>query len=164
DLAWVRPLLLVLTAVFLFGLFSPGIVDTDFWWHLRTGQYLVDQRALPVPDPFAWTTAAAPLAYPTEARTRQLNLTHEWLARLLPIVFAVWANCHGGYFLGFIVLGAYGAESLWLRQRERKLWIVTGLCVAAAALNPNGLGIFRTLLDYRGSYLTSRLLEWSRPH
>src|SRR5215472_12242013 len=26
---------------------------------------------------------------------------------LLPLLFLVWANCHGGYFLGWVVLGAY---------------------------------------------------------
>src|SRR5947208_4867189 len=88
DPRWFRPLLLALVAVFLFGLFSPGIIDTDFWWHLRTGQYVVEQRTLPVPDPFAWTTAAARPAYRTEARTRQFNLTHEWLAQGL--LFGVW--------------------------------------------------------------------------
>jgi hypothetical protein len=237
-----------LAAVLLLGLSSTEIIDTDFWWHLRTGQYIVEQGKLPVPDPFAWTTSHAPLAYPAEGRTRQFNLTHEWLAqvllfgvwraggfpgivlaralsmvvvcaligavvyrrcgsfyggiagalacasvlhpfaldrpyqwtflflaatlaslefrryyRLLPLVFLVWANCHGGYFLGFVVLGAYVAEGLWQRRRDGELWIVTALCVGASAINPNGLGIFRTLLDYRSSYMTSRLMEWARP-
>ena len=33
----------------------------------------------------------------------------------------------------------------------------------ASGLNPNGFEIFRTLLNYQSSYLTSRLLEWARP-
>jgi hypothetical protein len=35
--------------------------------------------------------------------------------------------------------------------------------VLASGLNPNGFAIFRTLLNYQGSYLTSRLIEWARP-
>ncbi len=81
----------------------------------------------------------------------------------LPVMFAVWANCHGGYFLGFVVLGAYVAEGLWQRRGERMLWLVSAASVAASALNPNGLGIFRTLFEYRSSYMQGRLLEWARP-
>ena len=240
--------ILALAAVFLFGLFSPEIYDTDFWWHLRTGQYVVETRALPAPDPFAWTTAGAKDAYIGEARTRQFNLTHEWLAQamlygtwrssgfagvvamralsmtavcgliawlawrrrksflggvaaalaassvlvtlaldrpyqvtflflaitlvvledrrplwLLPPLFLIWANCHGGYFLGWVVLGAHCAESLLRRQRSGRLWIVSAACVLVSAANPNGFGIFRTLLDYRQSFLQSKLLEWTPP-
>ena len=59
-------------------------------------------------------------------------------------MFLFWANCHGGFFMGFVVLGAYCAESLWQRFRgkpdpgERRLWLVTAVCVPCAFLNPNG--------------------------
>jgi hypothetical protein len=245
---WLRPLLLALCGLFLLGLFSPPIVDTDFWWHLRTGQYMAEKHMLPAPDPFAWTTGKVPDAYPSEGRTRNFNLTHEWLAQAaiylvwrvagfagvaivraasltlvcwlvglicarrsgsfyagvagalaaasvlatfaldrpyqitflflamtlaaldfrrglwgLPVLFAVWANCHGGYFLGFVMLGAWCAQSLWERRADRTLWLVTAASVAASALNPNGLGIFRTLIDYNASYMQGRLLEWAKP-
>jgi hypothetical protein len=240
--------MLAAMGLLLFGLFSPPISDTDFWWHLRTGQYIFETHRLPSPDPFAWTTAHAQPAYAGEDRTRHFNLTHEWLAQVflyltwhdvgpagvviiralsmtvvclliglvaghragsfdaaifgalacastlypfaldrpyqitflflaatlaalefrrciwtLPLVFLIWANCHGGYFLGLVVLGAYCAETFYLRKRDRSLWAIAGLCVIASALNPNGLGIFSTLVNYRSSYLTSRLLEWARP-
>ncbi|MCX6628811.1 MAG: hypothetical protein NTW28_14415, partial [Candidatus Solibacter sp.] len=243
-----RALLLALCAILLLGLFSPEVYDSDFWWHLRTGQYIVEKHALPSPDPFAWTTATARDSYPGETRTRQFNLTHEWLAQvifyavwraggsagivaaraitltvfcalvgliawrrrgsvygalaatlaaasvaqgfaldrpyhftwlllgatlailefrrclwLLPPLFAVWANCHGGYFLGWVVLAAWCAESLVSRRRDPALWLAGGLSVLGSGLNPNGFEIFRTLLDYRSSYLTSRLIEWARP-
>src|SRR5437660_303777 len=83
-----RALLIALAALLLFGLFSREIYDSDFWWHLRTGQYIVETRALPFPDPFSWTTATARDVYPGEARTRQFNLTHEWLAQV--VFYAVW--------------------------------------------------------------------------
>jgi hypothetical protein len=241
-------LVLAGTAILLFGLFATEIYDTDFWWHLRTGQYIAESRSLPVPDPFAWTTAAAHDTYAGEARTRRFNLTHEWLAQwmlygvwrisgfagvvavralsmtvvcgligliawrargdvlaaiaaslaaasvfvtfaldrpyqvtflflaltmaaleyrrglwLLPIMFLVWANCHGGYFLGWVVLGAYCVETLVRRKSARQLLLLSAACVAASAVNPNGLGIFRTLLDYRASFLQSKLLEWTAP-
>jgi hypothetical protein len=241
-------LLAGVTTVFLLGLFSPEIYDSDFWWHLRTGEHVVATRSLPSPDLFAWTTASAPDAYPGEAQTRRFNLTHEWLAQaglysfwyaggfpavvairamnltvvcgliglvawrrrqnlpasiaaalaaagvfqtfaldrpyqvtflllaatlaileyrrwlwlLLPI-FLIWANCHGGYFLGWVALGAHCAESLVRRERVARLWMLSALSMAVSAVNPNGLGIFRTLLDYRASFMQSKLLEWAPP-
>src|SRR6201993_4511524 len=80
---WLQPLILVMTAICLIGLFSTEIADTDFWWHLKTGQYIVERHALPVPDPFAYTTAMNPSEDAREAVVRRFNLTHEWLAQVL---------------------------------------------------------------------------------
>ena len=248
-----RPLLLALSAVLLVGWFSPEISDTDFWWHLKTGQYIWEKHSLPVPDPFAYTTAMAGSAYAGEERTRDFNLTHEWLAQalfyliyraagfggmilvraavltafcalggllawrrcggfygalgaafatagaisgfavdrpylitlllastiailetrrwmwLLPPLFLIWANCHGGYFLGWIVVAAYSAEALFLKWRKeplagaRRLWIVGAISILVSGVNPNGFRILQILLYYRRSYMTSRLLEWAAP-
>jgi hypothetical protein len=82
---------------------------------------------------------------------------------LLPPLFVIWANCHSGYFLGWVVIGAWCAESIVLRRHETALWFASGLAVLGSALNPNGFQVLRTLLDYQHSYLTSLLLEWARP-
>lgn len=254
---WFRPLLLALSAALLIGWFSPEISDPDFWWHLKTGQYVVQNHSLPAPDPFAYTTALARPAYAGEERTRYFNLTHEWLAQalifavyqgggsrgvvlfraialllvcaivgivayrrcggfyralaatfaaagvvslfaadrpfvltflfvaltiailewggregrpilwVLPAVLVIWANCHGGFFLGWVVLGSYSAEAFILHWRgksypgERMLWVVCGVSIALSGLNPNGFRIPEILSNYRASYLTSRLLEWA---
>ena len=246
--AGMRYALLVLAAVLLFGVFSREIYDSDFWWHLRSGQYIVEQHRLPAPDPFSWTTAMTRDTTPGEAGTRQFNLTMEWLAQvafyglwrvggsaaivaaralsmtamcgligliawrrrqswfaalfaafactlvarnfaldrpyqvtflalaatmallefrrwlwLLPPLFVVWANCHAGFFLGWVVLGAWCAESLAARRIERSLWVWSAAAVLASGLNPNGFRIVNTLLAYRGSFLVSRVNEWARP-
>jgi hypothetical protein len=79
---WFRPALLALSAVFLIGLFSPAIADYDFWWTLKSGEYIAQFHRLPVPDRFAFTTALAHDTYPGESITRRFNLTFEWLAQL----------------------------------------------------------------------------------
>jgi len=246
--------LAVLSAVLCLGLLSPEIRDSDFWWHLRTGQYIVETRSLPVPDPFAYTTAAAPSAYAGEDAVRRFNLTHEWLAQalfyaayraagfpgvvalralllaafcslagwvawrrsgvldrgwmaglaavaiavpfaldrpqlftylflaltvailesrrrlwLLPPLFLIWANCHGGFFLGWVVLAAYSVEALVARLRhrrlaeERALWLWSAAAVLASGINPNGFRAVQVLLLYRSSAMQSYLLEWARP-
>jgi hypothetical protein len=87
----------------------------------------------------------------------------------LPPLFCFWANCHGGFFMGFVVLGVYCAESLWKRFRgkpeadERRLWLVTAACVPCAFLNPNGFMTLYILLAYKQSTLTSSIYEWQKP-
>ncbi len=251
--AWLRPAILVLSAILLMACFSTEVTDSDTFWHLATGRYLVEHHQLPVPDPFSFTTyMGKPL--PGEETVRAFNLTHEWLAQiimylayatggfgglvllraflmtafcalvglwayrrsrnfyralaasfvtasiasyftsdrpyqityvlivatilileyrrwmwLLPPMFLFWANCHGGFFLGFVVLGAYCAESLWQRLRgkpdpgERRLWLVTAVCVPAAFLNPNGFLTLYILGAYRQSAMTGTLYEWQKP-
>ena len=97
----------------------------------------------------------------------------EWrkpaLLWLLPFLMAIWANCHGGFVLGWVVMGAYSAESIFLRLRGRpqpgdaRLWIVCSVSALAAGLNPNGFHIVPVLLNYHRSVLTSNLLEWGPP-
>ncbi len=250
-----RLALLALAGILLWGAYSSEIADTDFWWHLKTGQYIVQTHSLPAPDPFSYTTAMGAPAYPGELQVRHFNLTHEWLAQalwfvlylaggfpllvlwkgallgamcaiagylaawrsgnfyvglaaafagmpviqlfaadrpplltfLLVAVFVLmlekyfaaeldraiwlliplqllWANLHGGFFLGWVVLAAYVAGSWHLPAlRRRRLWIVVGASLLASGLNPNGWGVFEVLLNYRRSYLTGTLIEWKSP-
>jgi hypothetical protein len=246
---WFRPALLALAAIFLIGLFSTEISDFDFWWTLKSGEYIAQRHQLPAPDPFAFTTPLAHDAYPGESITRQFNLTFEWLAQLkfyaiyklagfggivwfrallltaccalmglivwgrtsgfhralaaafataavltpdfthdrsylftflflaatlaileyrrwlwaLPVIAVIWANCHGGFFLGWVALAAYSAEALYLRRRDRELWLVAAISVAASAINPNGFRVIEVLQFFRHSFLQSTLLEWKPP-
>jgi hypothetical protein len=244
---WLVSTLLAVCAVFLLGLFSTEMSDPDAWWHLATGRYIVQHHRLPVPDPFAYTTAAAPLA-PGEAAVRRFNLTHEWLAQaawygieaaggfaalvlwkalllaalcglagwtarrrtgswlwgvaaalaaaslaiefahdrpsilsylfvalflaiwedrrrlwLLPALSLLWANCHGGFFLGWIVCGAYAAEAALRRAPDRKrVFAVAAASVLISGINPNGFAAVTTVLAYRNSPMQAALIEWSR--
>ena len=85
---------------------------------------------------------------------------------LLPPMFALWANLHGGFFLGWAPLGAYCAEALFLRWRgrpvpdERRLWLVSAASILASGLNPNGFRAVTILSTYRHSALQGSLLEW----
>jgi hypothetical protein len=250
---WLRPAIVALAAILLMACFSTEVADSDTYWHLQTGKYLLERHQLPIPDPFSFTTnLGKPL--PGEETVRAYNLTFEWLAQimiymayavggfgglvlwrttlmtafcglaglwawrrsqdfyrslaaafvtafvasyfnsdrpyqityvliaatilileyrrwmwLLPPMFLIWANCHGGFIMGFVVLGAYCAESLWQRFRgkpevdERRLWLVTAVCVPAAFLNPNGFLTLYILAAYKQSSLMSTIYEWQKP-
>lgn len=247
--------MLVLAAICLIGMFSTEIAGSDTWWQLKTGEYIVHNRALPVPDPFSYTTYLGKPAYPGEEQVRHFNLTHEWLAQaifyaiyaaagapvlilfralvlaalcgltgwiaarrsgsfyaglgaafaaslvivefasdrpaivtflmvaifvaifemrkplwLLPPLALLWANCHGGFFLGWIVAGAYSAEAAIAQFRKRplpdaaRIWRISAAAIPVTFLNPNGFHILETLFQYRRSYLTSTLIEWRAPY
>ena len=82
---------------------------------------------------------------------------------VLPPLFAIWSNMHGGYFLGWVPLAVYCADS-WLRKdppaAQRRLWMVFAASVLASGLNPNGFRVLSVLRAYRASPMQSTLLEW----
>jgi hypothetical protein len=244
-----------LVALLLLAWLSREAGDSDSWWHLKSGQFIVQQHHLPVPDQFSYTTYSGKPAYPGETVTRQFNLTMEWLAQvlmyaaytsggfaalvlmraaclglfcalaalmvyrrtagglyraigaalavafvvrsfagdrptyftllfvalticllearrwlwsLLPL-FLIWANCHAGFFLGWVVVGVYCAESLFLRWRgasvpaERRLWAAGLSAILVSGLNPNGFGVLEVLRNYRQSEMISQIWEWHSP-
>ena len=72
---WFRPALLAVAAIALFAPFTREISDFDFWWTLKSGQYIAETHRLPVPDPFAFTTPMSHDAYAGESVVRRFNLT-----------------------------------------------------------------------------------------
>src|SRR5262249_14298599 len=75
----------------------------------------------------------------------------------------VWANTHGGFFLGWVAIGVYAVEVLLRKRRDWQLWTAGAAAILASGLNPNGFRVLEILGAYRGSYMQSILLEWSRP-
>src|SRR5581483_3627590 len=74
----------------------------DFFWHLATGRWIVEHRALPVFDPFALAAAHVPW------------INGEWLwqvaAYAIPIGAVSWLNA--------LFVGVMFALSFWLASRE----------------------------------------------
>src|SRR3954453_11187241 len=252
--SWIYWVIALLTAAMFVGVFTSESGDSDTWWHLKTGQYIVQQHKLPVPDPFAWTTYMGKDVYPGESVTRNFNLTHEWLAQvvmylafaakgftgmillrgiwltgfcalvgfiayrrsgsfyrsfgasiavifvarnfvadrpqyftyvfiaatililesrkrlwLLPPLFIVWANCHAGFIMGWVVMGAYCGESLLARFRgkvqpdERRLWTMCLAAIVLSGLNPNVYNVVRVLGYFRQDRLQASIWEWQMP-
>lgn len=81
---------------------------------------------------------------------------------LLPALALLWANCHGGFFLQWIAVGAYAAEGRF-RPGKRFLWVILAACIAAGGVNPNGYRVLQVLGYFRSSFLQSKLLEWQSP-
>lgn len=237
-------LVIALTFLAIFAMAARVSVDTDTWWHLRTGQWIVANGAIPQTDPFSQTRAGAEwripgwvvqvplywlfanfsyaglnlftaalvtltfaLVYPAcsgppllrafvlvlaatvsgiywSARPQLVSLVlaaafalilYRWrcsphplpplplgegerqnysLPRLLPlpVLMMAWANAHGGFAIGFILLAlTFAGEALkffWVWRSSRnaqhatrpllQLAGVSLLCALAVALNPAG--------------------------
>jgi hypothetical protein len=93
---------------------------------------------------------------------------------VLPLVFAVWANFHGSFPVGLLVLGAIAAgraidlfrrtRNLRLALRSRLVWrplLLLELCAAAALLNPRGLGIYADVLAISRNPNLPSLVDWA---
>ncbi len=69
--------------ILLFGLLAMtarNAVDPDLWWHLRTGQWIVETGHVPHTDPFSFTRAG------------HAWVSHEWLSEV--VFYELWK--HGG--------------------------------------------------------------------
>jgi hypothetical protein len=88
---------------------------------------------------------------------------------VLPPLFVFWANAHGGYFMGWVLLGAYCGEALFLRLRgqplkdEKTLWAASLIAILASGLNPTYFNVVPGMLAYRQSLLQKTLKEWHSP-
>jgi hypothetical protein len=102
---------------------------------------------------------------------RRKNIDRLWL--LLPLM-ALWANLHGGFSIGFILLfvfiageivGRFFAPQEGLSWRQiGKVALVTLGCVFALLLNPNGALIWRVPFETFGiGVLQQYIREWASP-
>ncbi|MBL8055766.1 MAG: hypothetical protein JNK29_03665 [Anaerolineales bacterium] len=194
-------LVTALTFLAIFAMAARVSVDTDTWWHLRTGQWIMTHGAIPQTDPFSFTRQGVPWRIPGWLAQAPLYVLFErfgygglnlvtaglvtltfalvypactghpllraftlvlaaaasgiyWSARpqivslvlaaafalilyqyrwrrvnrlwLLPPLMAVWANVHGGFAIGFILIGltlagqVLAALGAWRRYRPRE--------------------------------------------
>jgi hypothetical protein len=97
--------------------------------------------------------------------------TARQLLVLLPLLMALWANLHGAFILGFVLIGIYltGAVVNWvcasaekrpaLRHRATVLATLGLACSLASLLNPNGWKLPVQVIRYTSSPLLMRSTE-----
>ena len=252
-LGWLDTDRLLVIILFL-GLFTMAVrvpTDTDTWWHLSSGRYIVENRAIPFQDPFSHTIPGKPwidcywlaqiglylvyrwATYPGlslalaavvvltfwlvyrqcegNIYVRAFSLVLAaltsalfWIARphvlsfllssvflyilylykrrgvnrlyVLPILFILWVNIHGGFIIGFILVGVYiigevtnnvvglGVAPI-LRSRQILALVATsGISVAAVLFNPNTYKMLTYPFTTIGiGALQDYIQEWSSP-
>lgn len=108
-----------------------------------------------LPRPHLFTTALAGVFMVLLVRFARSG--NEWRLAALPILMLVWANAHGGFLIGFVLIGGFLAGAV-LRSTEfaapreavRPLVIAFGLCVAASLINPAGPNLWAHTMGYLG--------------
>ncbi len=92
----IRQVFFIVLFLGLFLMTLRPIADPDFWWHLRTGQLIVQTHVIPHTDPFSFTKAGGPW------------ITHEWLSELL--MYALYQIGSYGlliFFFSIIITGTF---------------------------------------------------------
>ena len=253
---WLVPAAGVLLALIILYGTIVKIYDADLFWHLRTGQLILDTNSVPRTDPYSVTAAgkrwiaqewlweviahsiwhvsgfaglslvrtmavagaivlamfaarrqgvgwlsvllsasvlALPLIAYAEIRPQvatffmfgllvyllEAGRERPILLRLLPILFLIWANLHGAFLIGFVLIGcevlaAYlesrrssrrrGAHIAADTSRFKSLLAVGAISLAAGLINPAGYGIYLyPLLVITEPMFRARVYEWVPP-
>jgi hypothetical protein len=140
------------------------ITDPDFWWHLRTGQYILETRSIPHSDIFS------SIRYGSEW------VTHEWLSEVL--MYGVYRLAgFAGLIAAFALLISATFYVTYLRAEARAPHpYVAGvaLMIGAAATIPTWgvrpqmfsmffAAVFLFALDKYTANSSSRLIWWLIP-
>jgi hypothetical protein len=96
------------------------VIDPDIWWHLRTGQWIVQHRAVPATDPFSSYGLDKPW------------VAYSWLFELLVYGLYRWLGLFGVivYRVGMMLVVAAGIHRL-VAKREPRFTMAIGLVGAA---------------------------------
>lgn len=98
------------------------------------------------------------------AMSLQLLLLTRGRHWLLPPLFLVWANVHGGVALGGLLMCGWAAGTLWFDRRQAlKVIGVTAACGAATLLTPMGWRGLLFPLHSVSRLKTLNLDEWMAP-
>ena len=92
-------------------LYSAEISGNDFWWHVKTGEWIMQHGYIPVSDVFSWLSSSGGLAW----------TPHEWCAE---IIFYVLYHFLGeaGIFICIVLIAMllnFFSLLLWRREMER---------------------------------------------
>src|SRR6266511_6291773 len=91
DMLSTRRLLVFVFMASIFLLAAQPITDPDFWWHLKTGQYIFETRSIPHTDIFS------------SLRFGSEWITHEWLSEVF--MYSVFRKAgYGGLIVVFAIV------------------------------------------------------------
>jgi hypothetical protein len=105
----------------------PALVptDPDYWWHVRTGQLIVESGAIPHADVFSSTALGQPW------------ITHEWLTELVFYVL----QAHFGYVANVLLIGALGSLAALALYATCRRWGAGELLAVVLVLWAFGMSI-----------------------
>jgi len=80
----------------------------------------------------------------------------------LPAIMLLWANLHGGFLLGLLIIGVFGGVAALKRDWANfKIYsLVGGGCLVATLINPLGWHIYQGATATVGSFVQAEITEW----
>ena len=129
----------------LFGMTARPATDPDLWWHLRTGQWIVENGRIPHSDHFSFTRAGQPW------------VSHEWLSE----VGFYEARKHigaGGLIAFSAMVITAGFLLLYLRCPGKPHWAAAAVALGALASAP-AFGVRPQMFTFALASLLLWLLE-----
>ena len=94
-----------------------------------------------------------------------------WLA--MPVTFALWANLHGSFPMGLLLIACFvagrtvdlvrrtgGTKALWSDHTLRRHFLLLQLCAAAVLLNPYGLQLYLETVRVASNHNLQDLVDW----
>lgn len=122
-----RQLIIAVTFLSVFAMALRVSVDSDTWWHLRTGELIAEQHTIPKTDSFSFTRAGESWMYPSAAWLSELKLflLYDWfgpgglnlsVAAAVTVAFVfIYLALSGGLFLRAftLVLAAAASAVFW---------------------------------------------------
>jgi len=81
---------------------------------------------------------------------------------LLPVLMVLWTNLHGGFVLGFLILGVFCGTALLRRDWVNfRIYTLTGIgCLIAILINPLGWHIYDGVTATLGHFVQAYIVEW----
>lgn len=159
NLLQTRRLCVVILALGVFAMAARGVADPDVWWHLRTGQLILQNHSLFHTDPYSFTRFGQPW------------INHEWLSEIL--LFGVYRLAgFGGLIVSFAAVISAAFLLIFLRSPGRPylaalmtLWGAVA-CASTWGVRPQMFSfllasIFLLLLDR--SEGRPKILWWTAP-
>jgi hypothetical protein len=124
----IRRLVFWITMLAVFAMAARISVDTDTWWHLRAGKWIIENKAILSKDIFSYTRYGQPWQYPgwiVEApmyaiyQVFGLGGLNLWTAGMVTLAFAfLWRALSGGVFLrAFMTVAAAAASGVYWAAR-----------------------------------------------
>lgn len=159
--------------IFLLNLFTVGGMAGVVIQQLRRQQVGLALIALLLTAGFFVVRSGYPLERPQVISLLFAAMLLTLLARVreggqlgwpLPLLMLIWANLHGGFIVGDLILLCFAAGVVleyWRdlpRLRHILLWVALG--VGASLLNPTGALVFSELFSFHNSALMSGVSEY----
>ena len=119
-----------------------------------------------LPRPHLFTTLAAVVFLYVLELTRQRGEIRPLTA--LPVVMWAWANLHGGFLVGFVLLGVYVLDAAFSgagsRRRLGYLLLIAAACIVVSMFTPAGLSLWAHTTGYlRIDFLVDHTAEYRSP-